>query len=609
MDNSLKDKVLESVDIVDVVGERVTLTRKGKDFTGLCPFHPDHKPSLAVSPSKRIFKCWSCGAGGDVIRFVELYERVDFRAALASLAKRAGIELRSSPVDRRAAEMREQIMGAIAWARQHFQRNLLSTPTGQQAVDYALGRGLTRETIERHGLGLAPDSWNDLLTVARRAGLRDDVLRSAGLVTNNERGDTYDRFRRRLIFPITDAQGRPIAFGGRTLGDDPAKYLNSPETVLFSKSRVLYAFDLARRAIEEQNAVIVVEGYLDAVLLHQYGFTHAVATLGTALTDAHAKLLTPRAARIYLCFDGDQAGIKAADRAVEVALRTQAEVRVVLLDGGQDPADCVVAGGTPAFQASLNKALDALEFKWRQTLRSFGQGGQTARRAAVEAYLRFVAGATSAGGVDPLQQNLLVGRLSDLLGVPSDSVFELLAAAKRALPRQTGHETAEFGGVSTYQSTTAALPAGLTTAMETVLGLLLSGADCWSLVDDCIARTAEYSQTWKRLYDVLLEAHADMGEYSLGEIVARCEDGALLELADRARARIGAVTSPVAEFVAARDRLASELSVLRAQGLHEHVRTSGGEDEEAFRSLRENATAQDWLIPPESRWNQAPASA
>jgi DNA primase len=266
MDNSLKDKVLEATDIVEVVGERVTLTRRGKDFVGLCPFHPDHKPSLAVSPSKQIFKCWSCGAGGDAIRFVQLRDRVDFREALVTLARRAGIELRSSPADRQSAELREQLQAAVIWARQHFQRNLLSAPGGQHALAYALQRGLTPQTIERHGLGLAPDAWDDLLNAARRTGLRLEVLQQAGLIATNESGKTYDRFRNRLIFPIADALGRPVAFGGRTLGDDPAKYLNSPETVLFSKSRVLYGLDLARSSIEERKAVIVVEGFLDAAL-------------------------------------------------------------------------------------------------------------------------------------------------------------------------------------------------------------------------------------------------------------------------------------------------------------------------------------------------------
>ncbi|MCK4342227.1 MAG: DNA primase [Phycisphaerae bacterium] len=601
MDNSLKDKVLEAADIVEVIGERVALTRKGKDFIGLCPFHADHKPSMSVSPQKQIFKCWSCGAGGDVIRFVEMYERVDFKEALAALARRAGIEMRSSPADQRANEIRAELQAAVVWARRHFQENLRSSPAGRAAQEYALGRGLTPESIERHGLGFAPDDWRHLLTAARRTGLRDEVLQQAGLVITSEKGNTYDRFRNRLIFPISDVQGRPIAFGGRTLGDDPAKYLNSPETVLFSKSRVLYGFDLARRAIDAQRAVIVVEGYLDAVMLSKYGFENVVATLGTALTDAHAKLLRPRADTLYLCFDGDQAGIGAANRAVEVALRTQAEVRVVLLETGQDPADCVLGSGATGFQNYLNGAIDALEFKWSRTLSAFGQGGRQAKRVATEEYLQFVAGATLAGGVDPLQQNLLIGRLSEVLGVPPEEVFDLLAGARRSLRRGVAARADEQGGCSAYETSIRGLPAGLVTASETVFGLLVLDASCWQWVDETMARAAQYSETWQRLYGILLEVHKDVGEYSIGEVVSRCDDGAVCELVSRARARAAGVTALAEDFAAARETLASELSVLRVDGLQEDLRQSGGDDEDVFRLLHEDFREQHSALPVESR--------
>jgi DNA primase len=606
MDNSLKDKVLEATDIVEVVGERVTLTRRGKDFVGLCPFHPDHKPSLAVSPSKQIFKCWSCGAGGDAIRFVQLRDRVDFREALVTLARRAGIELRSSPADRQSAELREQLQAAVFWARQHFQRNLQSAPGGQHAVEYARQRGLTPQTIERYGLGLAPDAWDDLLNAARRTGLRLEVLQQAGLIATNESGKTYDRFRNRLIFPIADALGRPVAFGGRTLGDDPAKYLNSPETVLFSKSRVLYGLDLARSSIEERKAVIVVEGYLDAVLLHQYGFDHAVATLGTALTDAHVKLLGPLATSIYLCFDNDAAGVRAADRAVEIALRTQTDVRVVILDGGKDPADLLVASGAPGFEACLSRAVDALEFKWSQALNAFGAAGQRSRRAAVEEFLRFVAAVTVSGGIDPLQQNLLLNRLGELLGVPREAAFELLAVARRTVRRHPEGEPAG-GGVSTYETSLRGLPAGLVTATETVFGLMLNDPGCWRWVDDTVARAAGLSETWQRLYTVLLAVHHDVGDYSVGAVMERCEDSAACELVGRARARVSGGSAAEEEFAAARQRLSYELDVLHMADLRQNLARTQT-DERGFRALLELSRGKHTGLAPENAWNTTTAS-
>lgn len=608
MDNSLKDKVLESVDIVDVIGERVSLTRRGKEYLGLCPFHPDHRPSLNVSPTKQIFKCWSCGAGGDVIRFIEMYDRVDFREALATLARRAGIDLQTSAIDRRSNQMRESLLAAVAWARQHFQRNLRTTPAGQRALEYARGRGLTPETVERAGLGLATENRTDLFAAAQRASLRPDVLTQAGLVATGERGDAYDRFRNRLIFPIADIMGRPIAFGGRTLGDDRAKYLNSPETPLFSKSRVLYGLDLARREIEQQNAVIVVEGYMDAVLLHQYGFLNVVATLGTALTDAHAKLLKPRARTIYLCFDGDDAGIRAADRAVQVALRTQSDVRVVILDGGEDPADCVLAHGAEGFDACLKRSADALQFKWSQTLRSFDRATHSSRRAATEEFLQFVAGAACSGGIDPLEQNLLIGRLSDLLGTPTDAIFDLLRNAKRGV-RRGDAGSAAAGGASAYELSVRGLPTGLVTTVETVLGLLLGYPVGWRCVNDDVPRAVAYSRTWEQLYRLLLEVREDIGEYSMGEVVSRCEDSALCELVGRATKRVACASADADEHAAAFDALSAELRLLRIGELREDLRRAGGDDAGVFERLHANCLAQDSPLPAEARWSLSASPA
>lgn len=608
MDNSLKDKILDAIDIVEVIGERVALTRKGKDYVGLCPFHPDHRPSFSVSPAKRIFKCWACGVGGDVIRFVERIERVTFPEALGILAARAGIQLRSRREDPQSSQLRGELLATLTWAREHFRRNL-KAPSGARALDYARRRGLTTETIERHSVGFAADAWDDVLRAAQQNGQRPELLAQAGLVVTNDKGKTYDRFRNRLIFPIADPAGRTIAFGGRALGDDPAKYLNSPETALFSKSRVLYGLDLARSAIQKKNAAIVVEGYMDAVLLSQFGFENVVATLGTAMTDAHVKLLRPLADTLYLCFDSDDAGLRAADRAAEVALVTQTQVRVAVLEGYKDPADCVVAAGAQAFEAQLNRAVDALEFKWSKALRAFGQSDQRGRRAAIEEFVRFVAGATASGGMDPLQQNLLVGRLGDLLRVPAEEVFDLLVKERRQWRQRQGNGPNTAGeAVSDYETTIRGLSAGLATAMESVFGLLVSGPGHWGSVNESVARGADRSETWQRLYRLLLEVHADMGEYSIGDIVSRCDDSALCELVSRARARVAGVAPAAEVFCAARDRLAAELDVLRVSDLRDDLRRSGGEDEAAFRALQASARGVAGSLSAETRSSARAAS-
>jgi len=603
MHNSLQQRILQSTDIVEVVQEHVSLARQGKEFVGLCPFHPDHRPSLRVSPKKQIFKCFACGAGGDVLKFVQMRERVEFREALAILARRAGLSMTSSDADRRADEQREQIRQAVAWARTHFRRNLENTAGGRAAHQYALSRGLTPETIDRHGLGYAADAWDDLLRAGQRAGLSDEVLRQAGLVTSNEAGKTYDRFRQRLMFPIADALGRPVAFGGRTLGDDPAKYLNSPETALFSKSRLLYALDLARDSIEQGREAIVVEGYLDAVLLHQHGFTNAVAALGTALSDAHVKLLKQRAERLVLCFDGDQAGARAADRAVEVSLLGGMDVRVAVLEAGLDPADCVVQRGAAGLQVALRAAVDALEFKWSLTRASFGEGSQRTRRAAIEALLEFVAGVMAAGGIDPLEQGLVIRRLSELLGVPAEMVHAMLGTFRKRV-RRSESGPADAAETSAYGESIRGLPAGLVAAVETLFGLLLVDASCLAHLDDVFADATRASPVWVRLTALIQDVAAEQSRYTRADVIARCDDAEICDLVSRACARAADVTWAQDLFLTTRERLASELTVLRMNDLQQDLRQRGVTDDRGdrlFGDLLETARGQDFTLAAQTR--------
>jgi DNA primase len=609
MDNSLKDKVLEAVDIVEVIGERVSLSRRGKEYVGLCPFHDDHRPSLSVSPSKQIFKCWSCGAGGDAIKFVQLYERVEFREALATLARRAGIDVRMPGADPQASAVRERIRKALNWARSHFQRNLRG-PAGAAARAYARGRGLSEQTVTRFGLGLAKDSWDDLLRAAGRAGIAPNTAQQAGLVTTNETGKTYDRFRNRLIFPICDALGRVVAFGGRTLGDDDAKYLNSPETALFSKSRVLYGLDQARRAIEAQSEAIIVEGYTDAILLHQHGFENVVATLGTALTEAHVKLLRPFAGSLVLCFDSDKAGMQAADRAVATALRGRIDVRVLIMGTGQDPADCVTNEGATGFESVLHSAVDALEFKWSQTVAGLEESDSRGRRIALEEFIQFVAGASLAGGLDPLAEGLLVGRLSELLSLPPRSIYELLATAKTTASRRptTAPETL---AVPAYEASIRGLPPGMVAAAEELFGLVLTDATLWAGVDEVLAAAVARCETWGRLHAIFGQLREDCGVFTRGDVLGRCEDSALCELISRACERVDAGLPTGEACRAARERLISEFDVLQMghlRGCLSRQDAAGESGREAFESLLEVARRQHGGSPQtplaaDRRWN------
>jgi DNA primase len=601
MHNSLKEKILESVDIVEVVGERVSLTRKGREYVGLCPFHDDHRPSLSVSPQKQIFKCWSCGAGGDVIKFVQLLQRVEFKEALAILARRAGIEMRGSSAPDRSAAAREQIRRALVWARSHFQRNLRETTSGKRAAAYARGRGMTVATIERFGLGYAADAWDDLLSHATRVGIARDVLQQAGLVTTNEQGKTYDRFRDRLVFPICDALGRCVAFGGRALGNDPAKYLNSPETPLFSKSRTLYGLDLARPAIAATREVVVVEGYTDAVLLSQAGIENAVATLGTSLTDGHAKLLSPLSDRVFMCFDSDEAGLRAADRAVETALRHRLEVMVAVMPDGQDPADFVIGHGVNAFKSLLQSAMAALEFNWSRTVQAYRKRGRQGQRDAVDAFLRFIARVALAGGIDPLEQGLLVGRLGELLSLPGRSVYELLAKAKAAAARESSSGMPETSDQSAYDASTGTLPVGLVSAVEESFGLALLAPEYFGELNEVLAAGAHYCEPWQRLHGIIETLVRERGSYVKADVIKACDESTLCELVSRASERATSRSIDEEACRSVSDRVRSELEALRHADLRKRLlgrnAAEGAADYEALLAIAKRQRGRDAKPP------------
>jgi DNA primase len=601
MHKSLKDRILELADIVEIIGEKVSLRRQGRNYVGLCPFHDDHKPSMSVSAEKQIFKCWSCGAGGDVIKFVQMRERVEFAEALSLLAQRLGIEPSGEPSAAASGPRRDELRAALAWAATHFQRNLAS-PAGAAACRYAARRGINDQTLRRYTLGLAFDSWDDIVRAAGHAGVSLEVLQHAGVVASGDSGKTFDRFRNRLMFPIRDPSGRVIAFGGRTLGDDPAKYLNSPESPLFSKGRVLYGLDAARGAIERERTAIVVEGYMDTVLLHQNGIDNVVATLGTALTDAHVRLLAPRADRLLLCFDGDAAGLKAAERAAELGLRTGLDVAVVLMPDGRDPADCVVAGGRAAFEAVLRTAVNALEFKWQRTAGALEASGSRARRAAVDEFLRFASSVVSR--LEPVQRSLIASRLSAFLEIPPAAVFEMISKARPARGSAPAEPAAanEPADGSEYSVAVRGLPAGLVTAAEALLGLALS-PEGYDRLRTTVESVRGMCPVWERLAAICEDVWRRSETATRAAIIERCEEPALCELVSRACQKVEGVPMSEESFHHAEQRLLGELAALQMERLQAQLRAapaSPGADE-AYRALLAAAGRERAVAPAASR--------
>lgn len=365
--------IKQAVDIVSLVADYLPLIRSGSKFKALCPFHDDHNPSLELNPERQSFKCWSCGAGGDVFDFVKDFERVDFPEALRMLAERAGVALDAPTTDASAPRgaSKTELLAVTAWAEAAFAEALAHSGPARA---YLGGRGISTESVSRFRLGYAPGERGWLVAKAKREGYPLDLLERAGLVSRSEDapGLVRERFRGRLIFPIHDPRGRALGFGGRVLpeverhfaqsGKRVAKYLNSPETILFQKRRVLYAADLARAEARAAGWVAVVEGYTDVIVAHQAGLCNVVGTLGTALGDDHMTALQRLADRVVLVLDGDDAGQNAADRALELFLGHELDVRVMTLPESLDPCDFLLKEGAEGFRSLVDRALDPLAF-------------------------------------------------------------------------------------------------------------------------------------------------------------------------------------------------------------------------------------------------------
>ncbi|QHF05305.1 DNA primase [Pseudomonas asturiensis] len=359
---SFIDDLLNRTDIVDVVSSRVQLKKTGKNYSACCPFHKEKTPSFSVSPDKQFYYCFGCGAGGNALGFIMDHDNLDFPQAVEDLAKAAGMEVprEQSVKGQKPRQPTDSPLYPLLTAAAEFYRQALKNhPTRKSAVDYLKGRGLSGEIARDFGLGFAPPGWDNLYKHLSSDSLQQKVMIDAGLLIENaETGKRYDRFRDRVMFPIRDSRGRVIAFGGRVLGDDKPKYLNSPETPVFHKGQELYGLFEARKYNRNLDEIIVVEGYMDVIALAQQGLRNAVATLGTATSEEHLKRLFRVVPNVLFCFDGDQAGRNAAWRALEATLSNLQDgrrARFLFLPEGEDPDTLVRSEGTDAFKARINQ--------------------------------------------------------------------------------------------------------------------------------------------------------------------------------------------------------------------------------------------------------------
>jgi DNA primase len=391
------DEIRNAADIVDVIGATVRLKKRGRSYVGLCPFHQEKTPSFTVSADKQMFHCFGCSKGGNVFTFIMERDKMSFIEAVRFLADRAGIRLPAEGGENREGDTeQDQLLEICRAAGLHFQENLLNHVEGQLALEYLRHRGFTDQTIRKFGLGYALNSWDDLLQFAKRERLDQTLVERAGLLVRREDGSgLYDRFRGRAIFPILSAGGRTIAFGARKLReDDPlGKYINSPETPVYNKSRVLYGLFQAKEAIREKEFVIMVEGYADLITVVQAGIENIVASSGTALTEEQIQLISRYARKVTLVYDADSAGSKATLRGGDLIIERDLDVRVAELPAGDDPDSFVKTNGGKAFLALLDGAESFVDFRARQ-LQAAGsfatpEGKTQAIRSLVETIARY----------------------------------------------------------------------------------------------------------------------------------------------------------------------------------------------------------------------------
>ncbi|WP_161865951.1 DNA primase [Pseudomonas yangonensis] len=439
---SFIDDLLNRTDIVDVVSSRIQLKKTGKNYSACCPFHKEKTPSFTVSPDKQFYYCFGCGAGGNALGFVMDHDQLEFPQAIEELAKRAGMDVPREESGRGRTPRQpvdSPLYPLLNAAAEHYRQALKSHPQRKYAVDYLKGRGLTGEIARDFGIGFAPPGWDNLLKQLGADALQQKVMIDAGLLIENaENGRRYDRFRDRIMFPIRDSRGRVIAFGGRVLGDDKPKYLNSPETPVFHKGQELYGLYEARKHNRDLDEIMVVEGYMDVIALAQQGLRNAVATLGTATSEEHLKRLFRIVPSVLFCFDGDAAGRNAAWRALESTLPSLQDgrrARFLFLPEGEDPDTLVRAEGTDAFRARINQHAQPLADYFFQQL------CEEADPRSLEGKAHLVT--LAAPLIDKIPGNnlraLMRQRLSEITGLSGEAMSQVASAPRSHAPSTPNH--------------------------------------------------------------------------------------------------------------------------------------------------------------------------
>jgi DNA primase len=561
--------VKRAVEIYEVVSAYFPLKKAGSNYKACCPFHEEKTPSFNVHPEKQIYKCFGCGEAGDAISFVMKHENVEFVDAIKILAEKYAIPITYTDDGGPRGPSKEDLIRVCEWAAAIFRKQLETSGEGQKARDFLQRRGVTPETSETWRLGYSMESWDGLVNRARKAGIAEPLLLAAGLVKPRESGGVYDTFRGRVMFPIFDVRGKVVAFGARTLGDDQPKFLNSPETAAFSKGRTLFGLNAAKDAVEDTKTLYIVEGYLDVIIPHQAKVPGFVATLGTALTREHLKVLRRYADKVVLVYDADAAGQKASERGLDLLLAEDMDLFVAKLPAGEDPDDVVVKHGAEALRERVSKPQEMFEFLVSSLCDKIDASTPNGKTRVVEELMDRIAQIPS-----DVKREVLVQQVATRFAMPDHVLRERLKKAPAAaagavrIPVQPVKAPVEPGH-----------PVGIT-----LLSLLLHGPT--SAAVRARLKAEQFPSETTRRIAAKAYAHLDAGRDLTGsDLVALMQEAALMQVAAEAAGRDVPADRANKMLDECVDYLSSQEYKAKAQAIHQGLKSASTEEQD--RLLRE----------------------
>ena len=539
------DDIIEEVrmknDIVDVISQYVRLTRRGSSYFGLCPFHNEKTPSFSVTPSKQMYYCFGCGAGGNVYNFVMQYENYSFGEALSHLAERAGVELPKIEYSKEArakAEKRAALLEINKKAAQYFYYQL-RREGGKNAHDYLTGRGLSEETIRKFGLGYSDKYSDDLYKYLKSQNYSDDLLRESGLFNVDDLQGMYDKFWNRAMFPIMDVHNKVIGFGGRVMGDGEPKYLNSPETPIFDKSRNLYGLNFARTTKKPQ--FLLCEGYMDVIALHQAGFDNAVASLGTALTAGHANLLKRYTKEVYLTYDSDGAGVKAALRAIPILKEVGITTKVINMRPHKDPDEFIKALGAEAYQDRIDHAENSFMFEIRILEQQYDMKDPESKSAFYHEVAKKLCSFT-----EKIERDIYIQAVAEKYMLPTQDLQRLVGKYGMQMEGIRKQPTQLKTGINEKNASARGIKKedGMKQSQKLLLTWLIENTGLYHKIKKYIAPKDFTEEIYHKVAEVLFQQFEESGEANPAKIVSMFPDEeAQKEIAALFNARIHAVES------------------------------------------------------------------